>query len=466
MAAIGVLDIPPEIQLQIAKFTETPQTLKALSLTSHSLRSIAQSILFENLQIDLGTDLGLRGSVDDLLANPRICAAIHFLELRGRFLFSSMRPRNDDKQLSLIQSMLPEMVGLRKVSIDQVNLSKAFLDTFLWIAASKPLQISLGWNLYPQGVISTPHTPLQISHLHIKVDRPSLEFFRSMFHASATTLTGLNIMAHGDGLMKLADINLPFLHDLTLLITIGSEVSRTSAAAFITAQQAIRKLHLRGSMRLLPPIPPNALPNLRELNASTEQVNQLVPGRPVEAIEVSFSQRECDQDWFGEEVTQSTARVRMLRVYLKTAILDTRMVKRMVAILPFLENLWLPVFDDVSWPFARLPRPWRLIFLQILLSVIEVLTLLKCLRNLRFDLFRREVWVDLKIDDIATKLRNANLSFSCLEIRDSGGGGWKNVVSVWNEAFGVFHHTESATARYYGPPPPAEAPVSYSTLHQ
>ena len=70
MVAIGLLDIPPEIQLQIAEFAETPQTLKALSVTSRSLRSIAQSILFKKLRIDIGTELGLRGSVDDLLANP------------------------------------------------------------------------------------------------------------------------------------------------------------------------------------------------------------------------------------------------------------------------------------------------------------------------------------------------------------------------------------------------------------
>jgi len=355
MAAIGLLDIPPEIQLQIAEFVETRRTLKALSATSRSFRSIAQSVLFEELRIEIGTEL--RGSVDDLLANPRICAAIRCLELHGRrFLLSSTRPRNYDEQLSLIQKMLPEMVGLRKVSINRVNLSKALLDAFLWIAASKPLQISLSWNTYPCGIIPTPHTLLQISHLRLTVDHLPLEFFRSMFHASATTLTGLNIVTNRGELMKLADINLPFLHDLTLWINMGYEVSRTSAVAFLTAQRAIRKLHLRGSTRILPPIPPNALPNLRELQASTEQISQLVPGRPVEAIEVIFSQYEGDQDWFGEEVTQSTALVRMLRVHPQTATLDTRMVKRTVTILPSLEHLWLPLPNNVSWPFRSITQ--------------------------------------------------------------------------------------------------------------
>jgi len=357
MVAIGLLDIPPEIQLQIAEFVETRQTLKALSVTSRSLRGIAQSILFEKLQIDLGTDRGLRGSVDNLLANPRICAAIRFLELRGQSLFSSTCHRNDDNQLSVIQKMLPEMVGLRKVSINQVNLSnKALLDAFLWIAANKPLQISLSWNIYPCGVLPTPQTPLQISHLDFTVNHSSLEFCRLMFHASATTLTGLDIMADKDELMKLADINLPFLHDLSLWIKIGYEGSRTSAAAFITAQRAIRKLNLRGSMLPLPPIPPNALPNLRELKASTKQVSQLIPGRPVEAIEVIISQHECDQDWFREGVGESTARVRMLRVHPKITILNTRMVKRMVTVLPSLEHLWLPVSNDVSWTFRSITQ--------------------------------------------------------------------------------------------------------------
>jgi len=361
MAAIGLLDIPPEIHLQIAEFVDTRSTLKALSLTSRSLRSIAQSILFESLPIDLGTKLGLRGSVDDLLANPRICAAIRLLMLRGMFFHGSAPPRSDEEQLSLIQKLLPEMVGLRKVSIHFVILSKTFLDAVLGIAANTPLRIHLGRNIYPYNVIPTPHIPLQISHLQFTVDDPPLEFYQSMFHASTTTLTGLNIQADGDGLMKLADIALPFLHDLTLSITRKNAVSRPSAAAFLTAQRAIRKLDLRDEVGPLPPIPPNALPNLRELKASPELVNQLVPGRPVEAIESAFHQGRyvstgCDEDWFGEEVGESTARVRRLRVYLITAIRDTRMVKRMVTILPFLESLWLTVSSDVSWPLRSITR--------------------------------------------------------------------------------------------------------------
>ena len=353
MVAIGLLDIPPEIQLQIAEFVEPLRSLKALSFTSRSLRTIAQSMLFERLRIALGTKL--RGSVDDLLANPRICAAIRFLELRGPWLFDSSTPRNDEEQLSLIQKILPEMVGLREVSIYHVHLSKTFLDTFLGIAANMPLQINLAWNIHPYSVIPTTHTPLQISHLYVVTTtlRAPLEFYRSMFHASATTLTGLNILADGAELMGLAGISLPFLHDLTLKITSENEVSRSSTAAFLTAQRAIRKLHLHliGEVGPFPAMPPNALPNLRELKTSTELVHLLVPGRPVEEIEVTLTLKYY-QDWFGEEVGESTARVRRLRVHLHTAILDTRMVKRMVTILPFLESLWLPVFDDVSGPFA------------------------------------------------------------------------------------------------------------------
>jgi len=81
MAAIGLLDIPPEIQLQIAESVETHQALKALSVTSRSLRSIAQSILFETLEIDLGTEL--RGSIDDLLANPRMPPFVFWYLVEG-----------------------------------------------------------------------------------------------------------------------------------------------------------------------------------------------------------------------------------------------------------------------------------------------------------------------------------------------------------------------------------------------
>jgi hypothetical protein len=212
MVAIGLLDIPPEIQLQIAEFVETRKTLKALSVTSRSLRGIAQSTLFERLRIHIGSEL--RGSTDDLLANPRICAAIRYLEIIRLRSFNAKPPPSDEDKLSLIKKILPEMVGLRTVLMVGVNLSKAFLDAFLGIAANMPLQITLALNIYPYDVIPTAHTPLQVSNLHVggTVDHPpELEFYRSMLHASATTLTGLNIDVYGDGIMKLADINLPFL---------------------------------------------------------------------------------------------------------------------------------------------------------------------------------------------------------------------------------------------------------------
>jgi len=353
MVAISLLDIPPEIQLQIVESVETRQVLKALSFTSRSLRSIAQSLLFERFKIDLGMEL--KGSINDLLANPRICTAIRFLELRGYFLMRPRRHHDDDEEkLSLIQKLLPGMVGLREVGISRLYLSQTFMDAFLEVAAKVPLRVNLGWNIYPPCIGLAPNTSLRISHLHLAPDVDhSLDFYRLVLSASAAVLTELHLSADGDGLMKLADIDLPVLHDVTLLITTDNERSRASVSAFITAQKTIRKLELSGTDRLLPPLLPNALPNLRELSASPELVDQLVPGRPLEAIKVSFP-RGGDQGWCGEEVARSTARIRRLRVHPNPEILVIRMVGRIVTILPSLESLSLSVFDDVSAHFARL----------------------------------------------------------------------------------------------------------------
>jgi hypothetical protein len=449
MVAIGILDIPPEIHIQILEFANTSRTLKTLSVTCRALRSIAQSLLFEKLRIDLRQ--GLRGSVDDLLANPRICAATRFLQLRGRYLASKKPPLNDEDKLSLIAKLLPKMVGLREMRIYQVHLSRAFIEAFLETAANVSLAVNLGTNIYPPGIGPTSNTPLRISHLYFAAsagDHSSIDFYQSVFRASSTTLTKLTVTTEGDGLAKLADIRLPFLRDLTLFIhpfiRTGNAVPGAGAVAFIIAQRTIQKLDFRGTVSPLPPIPSDALPDLRELNATTKLVNQIVPGRPVEAIEVSNSQRG-DQDWFGEEVARSTARVRKLRVHLSTPILDTRMVKRMVTILPFLENLRLPVFDHVRGRLALSPR---LILLQALLDVLQVLTSLKYLKHLRISLgCRGYAWVNYNIDvnGIATKLRKANSCFSFIEIRERGESGWKDTASVWNEAFGVFHYMQSVS---------------------
>jgi hypothetical protein len=56
--------------------------------------------------------------------------------------------------------------------------------------------------------------------------------------------------------MKLADINLPFLHNLFLILAPGdAATSRVCAAAFITAQRTVRKLYLRGRIGPVPPVP-------------------------------------------------------------------------------------------------------------------------------------------------------------------------------------------------------------------
>ena len=357
MVAVGLLNIPPEIQLQITEFVGTTKTLKALSVISRSLRSIAQSLLFKRFRIYLFKEL--RGSIDDLLANQQICAAIRVLEV-GRFRLGSRLsiPHSTEERLSLIKRLLPELVGLRGVWIHQLNLNVTFMASVLEIAAKIPLKVKVGWNVYPSDISSMFSAPLLISHLHLGsiIDQPSLDFYRAVFRASAATLTELDMRSDGDGLMHLANIDLPCLHTLvlSLLIMTENKLSSTSAAAFITVQRTIRKLDLKGEVSLFPPLPPSALPDLRELHGSTELINQLVPGRPVEAIEI-IAFRGSDQDWFGQEVAHSTARVRKLRVHLDAGMFNTQIVKRMVTVLPSLESLWLPVFHDVSRPFARDP---------------------------------------------------------------------------------------------------------------
>ena len=354
MVAIGLLDIPPEIQLQVAEFVATSEALKALSVTSRSLRCIAQSELFKTFIIDL--DKELKGSIDDLLANPRICAAIRLLSLRGTRTPSTTSPHNHEERLSLVKKLLPAMIGLRAVRICWVRLSRAFMDDFLEVAANTRLRVSLRRNIYPPGTNPAFNTPLRLYRLSLASvptvpDHTTRDFYQSVLRASATTLTELIMDIHGDQLMGLVDIDLPFLHDLTLKVPSDNEVSRASVAAFIIAQRTIRKLEVRSESGPLPAIPPDALPNLRRLSASAELINQLVPGRPVEAIDV----RKKGRDWFGEEVARSTAGVRKLEVRSIIGILDLGMLERAVAILPSLESLCLPVFNNVCGPFVRLP---------------------------------------------------------------------------------------------------------------
>ena len=179
MVVIGLINIPLEMQLQITEFVEVNHALKALMGTSCSLHSIAQSVLFKSLLIDLEKEL--RGSIDDLLANPQICAAICFFELCGWCLWSTSgnTPHSDEAQLLFIKELLPKMVGLRAVHIELIHLSKVFMDAFLEMAAKIPLKVTVDINTYPYGICIKPNTLLHISDLYLisNFTKPSIEVF-------------------------------------------------------------------------------------------------------------------------------------------------------------------------------------------------------------------------------------------------------------------------------------------------
>jgi hypothetical protein len=355
MVATGLLDIPPEIQLQVAELAKTRQNLKALSLTCSSLRSIAQSLLFARLRLNTGE--GIRGPVIDLLANPQICSSIRVLRLTSRYPSTPILPRSDEENLSIIKKFLPEMVGLKAVKVYRVKLSREFMDGLLETAAIIPLRVKLDSNIYPSGRCPKLNTPTRISHLHLGDDvpyHPSTKFYRFLLRASAITLKELYLTVDGDRLERLADIDLPFLDYLTLFIREGNEASLSSATAFLAVQRTIRKLVFKGRLAPLRELPSDALPNLRELSGSSELINQLVPGRPVEVIEITF-RPGVGLDWLGEEVARSTARIRRLEVHQITATLEERPLKHVVAILPSLESLWLSVSNFVSGSFVPVP---------------------------------------------------------------------------------------------------------------
>jgi len=106
MVLIGLLDLPPEIRLHIAECVKGKRALKALSVSSRSLHSIAQSLLFKYFIINL--EKKQQGSLSDMLANPQICAAIRSLVLFGPM--SAKPPRNNEKKPWLIKERLPKMV--------------------------------------------------------------------------------------------------------------------------------------------------------------------------------------------------------------------------------------------------------------------------------------------------------------------------------------------------------------------
>jgi hypothetical protein len=346
MVVVGLLDMPPEIQLQIAESLEGRSALKALSVTSRSLRGIAQSVLFESVLIDL--EKGPWDSIGDLLANPRICAAIRSLVLCQE---RANPPRNNEKKLLLVKELLPKMVGLREVIIYQVHLSSMFMDGFLEMAAKIPLKkFYLSANTIPPGVCAMPNAPLRISDLDLATNdgNPATNLYLPMLRASSATLTTLSIEVNGDVLMVLAGIELPLLHNLALSLVRENEMSGVGAADFIAAQRAVKKLYVSWDIG---PLPLGTLPNLQELDASIDWVKQLVPGRPVEQIVIRPSRTGNNQDWCWEEIAKSTAVVRKL--YLDRGvgnrILNIGMVEQMVTKFPFLEILGLSLHDDVRW---------------------------------------------------------------------------------------------------------------------
>ena len=322
MAATSLADMPPEIQLQIAEFTPSNQAMKALSITCRRLRIIAQYVLFRTLSIDL--EKGKRGSIDDLLANPRICASVRVLRLYYSPWFFSEPFHACEEELSLLKNLLLEMVGLRGLKMINVDLSGVLLDAFLEIAAKVPLMVYLNIDSYPpkgggavgkrveeavhtHGMPPAPNLPLRISKLDVSIYLTQPDFYQFLLRATATTLTRLDLAIYEDILMKFEGIILPCLRELVLFVRTPGRVPITNGAGFIIAQRTITLLYLDGDIGL-PPFPPDALPNLRTISGPTKLLRTLIPGRPVEMICV-YSKQADDPNWLKEEITQSTAPV-------------------------------------------------------------------------------------------------------------------------------------------------------------
>ena len=320
MAATSLLDMPPEIQLQIAEVAQSNQAMKALSITCRRLRNIAQSVLFQMLSIQLGKRQ--RGSIDDLLANPRICASVRVLRIHSSSWPPSERFHGlEAEDLPPFKNLLLEMVGLRGLKMVNVNLSGVLLDAFLEIAAKVPLIVYLNIDSYPPisggtvgGTVGeafhtppAPTLPLRISELDVSIylTQPGLHQF--LLRATASTLTRLDLAIYEDILMKFEGISLPSLSKLVLFVRTPDRVPITNGAGFIAAQRTITLLFLDGDIGL-PPFPPDALPNLRTISGPTKLLRTLIPGRPVERICV-YSRQADDPGWLKEEIAQSTAPV-------------------------------------------------------------------------------------------------------------------------------------------------------------
>ena len=326
-------DIPEDVQYEIHNYLppeQRAQTLRSLSTTARSLRSAAQNTLLRKVRIEL--DKPLKGSINVLL-----CDAIHFLELTGFC--------RDGAKLSHIMKLLPEMTKLRTLRIHQVNLSKVFIQAFLETAANIPipLRVEFEHNRYPTHLV-VPKA-LCISDLRFSyVQTDSLKFWRSVLRASASTLQELHVCAADEvRLTEEERIDLPVLRVLYLAIKDGRD-----APAFITPNKTITKLGLIGLEDWPSPshLQSSVLPHLRELIAPLQVVNQLVPGRPVEAIEVTRFNRFPDgENWVGEKLGQ----VRKLQLH---APLSPRMAEQIETRFPSLESLWVKVFDRVRGPFA------------------------------------------------------------------------------------------------------------------
>ena len=121
------------------------------------------------------------------------------------------------------------------------------------------------------------------------------------------------------------------------------------------------------------------------------------------------------------------------------------MVEQMVTILPSLERLWLPVFEDVSGLFALSLDSFSLShYSKSPKSSLPS----SASRTLHVNLFRREGKRCVDQNDvsfIATNLRQSNSCFSFIEIWEDVSGGWENTVFVWEQVSGVFYRVGSVT---------------------
>ena len=284
--------LPDELLVAIVECCDQ-KTRKSLSLVSRRLRKPSQHIIFKTVYIPSNAfetvvprfAIEDGGHLPEVLQNDRLSSYIQTISI------SQCNPLHhlEVNTMELLFTALHQIQPLRDIELSEISFSTTMLDRLCEVLSTRLYSLKLWFCSYPADY-TIQQAALKIQRLELALEYPTpspktINTVVAIIERSLASIASLNL---SPGLYILAYLGtMPRLMSLNGLSTSPGDGELLSH--FLVANPQLVEFAFDGVFHRLPLLsllPPSALPNLRIIRSTPEQIHHVLPGRPVSKVEI------------------------------------------------------------------------------------------------------------------------------------------------------------------------------------